>query len=161
MSWQRGREDIDRLLNNGELQLVVPSTRLGERMLDEAARHLESARTLVESDPTAAYTLAYDAARKASAALLAPQGLRATSRGAHVAIQDAVRSQFNGAGGLPAFRAFPRLRRTRSEFEYPDIDSPGSSPDDAAAAIEDAEAIHDAAKQIFATDKLEPFGAST
>lgn len=159
MSWARGREDIVALVGNGELAIVQPSTNLGQRMLEEAARHLESARSLVESDPAAAYSLAYDAARKASAALLAPQGLRATSRGGHVAIQDAVRCQFSGEGGLPAFRAFPRLRRTRNDFEYPDIDSPGTSSADAGAAIEDAEAIVKAAMQIFGTGKLEPFEA--
>jgi hypothetical protein len=126
-------------------------------MLAEAEGHLRSARTLVESDPTAALSLAYDAARKASAALLAPQGLRATSRGGHIAIQDALRAQFSGDGGLPAFGAFPRLRRTRNDFEYPDIDTRGSFPEDAAAAIKDAEAIFKAASSVFATGKLEPF----
>ena len=157
MSWGRGKDDIVALLGNGELERVQPSTALGERMLAEAEGHLKSARLLVQSDPIAAYLLAYDAARKASAALLAPQGLRATSRGGHIAIQDAVQAQFSGDRGLPAFRAFPRLRRTRNDFEYPDIDTPGSSPEDAAAAIEDAEAIFKAASSVFATGKLEPF----
>lgn len=157
MSWKRGKDDIEALLRNGELERAQPSTSLGERMLAEAEGHLRSARLLVESDPIAAYSLAYDAARKASAALLAPQGLRATSRGGHVAVQDAVRAQFSGDGGLPAFRAFPRLRRTRNVLEYPDLDTPGSSPEDAAAGIEDAEAIIKAASSVYATGKLEPF----
>ncbi len=116
MSWGRGRDDIDALLGNGELDRVQPSTSLGERMLEEARAHLRSARLLVDDDPVAAFSLAYDAARKASAALLAVQGLRATSRGGHIAIQDAVRAQFGGEGGVPAFRAFPRLRWTRNNF---------------------------------------------
>jgi hypothetical protein len=157
MSWGRGKDDIDALLANGELDRVQPSVPLGERMLDEARAHLRSARLLAEDDPVAAFSLAYDGARKASAALLAVQGLRATSRGGHIAIQDAVRAQFSGDGGLPAFRAFPRLRRTRNNFEYPDVDTPGSSPEDAAAAADDAEAIVTAAASIFATGKLEPF----
>jgi len=157
MSWARGKADIEALLGNGELDRVQPSTTLAERMLAEAKAHLASARVLVESDTIAAFSLAYDAARKGSAALLAAQGLRATSRGGHIAIQDAVRAQFSGEGGLPAFRAFPRLRRTRNDFEYPDIDTPGSSPEDAAGAIEDAQAIVEAASKIFATGKLEPF----
>jgi hypothetical protein len=157
MSWGRGKDDIEALLRNGELERVQPSTTLGERMLAEAEGHLRSARLLVECDSIAAYSLAYDAARKASAALLAPQGLRATSRGGHIAIQDAARAQFSGEGGLPAFRAFPRLRRTRNDFEYPDVDTPGSSPEDAAAAVEDADAIVKAARSVFATGRLEPF----
>ena len=157
MSWERGKSDIEALLRNGELERVQPSIRLAARMLAEAEAHLASARLLVETDPIAAFSLAYDAARKASAALLAPQGLRATSRGGHVAIQDAVRAQFSGDGGLPAFRAFPRLRRTRNDFEYPDVDTPGSSPQDAAAGIEDAQSIVDAAAKVYATGKLSSF----
>jgi hypothetical protein len=126
-------------------------------MLAAAEAHLTSARVFVETDAIAAFSLAYDAARKASAALLAPQRLRATSRGGHIAIQDAVRAQFSGDGGLPAFRAFPRLRRSRNDFEYPDIDTPGSSPEDAAGAIDDAQAIVEAASKVFETGKLEPF----
>lgn len=112
MSWERGKADIEALLGNGELERVQPSTTLAERMLAEANSHLTSARLLVETDPIAAFSLAYDAARKASAALLVPQGLRATSTGGHIAIQDAVRAQFSGDGELPAFKAFPRLRRS-------------------------------------------------
>ena len=157
MSWERGRDDIDALLANGELDRVQPSTSLGERMLEEARAHLRSARLLIDDDSVAAFSLAYDAARKASAALLAVQGLRATSRGGHIAIQDAVRAQFGGDGGVPAFRAFPRLRRTRNNFEYPDIDTPGSSSEDSAAAAHDAEAIVTAAASILATGKLDAF----
>lgn len=157
MSWERGRIDIEALLENGELERVQPSTALGERMLTEAESHLRSARLLVESDPIAAFSLAYDAARKASAALLAPQGLRATSRGGHVAIQDAVRAQFGGSDGVRAFREFPRLRRTRNDFEYPDVDTPGSSPEDAVAGVQDAEAIVEAARRVYATGKLDRF----
>jgi hypothetical protein len=41
-------------------------------------------------DLPGAYQLAYDALRKSAASLLEVQGLRATSRGGHIAIQDAV-----------------------------------------------------------------------
>ena len=157
MSWERGKPDIEALLRNGELERVQPSLTLAARMPAEAEGHLTSARLLVETDPIAAFSLADDAARKASAALLAPQGLRATSRGGHLAIQDAVRAQFSGDGGLPAFRAFPRLRRARNDFEYPDVDTPGSSPEDAAAGIEDARSIVEAAAKVYATGKLSPF----
>ena len=53
---------------------------------------------------TGAYQPPYDALRKAAAALLAVQGLRATSRGGHIAIQDAVRAQF-GDRGRPSVRS--------------------------------------------------------
>jgi hypothetical protein len=43
MSWERGRADVEALLRNEELAHVTPSLKLGERMLEEAARHLSSA----------------------------------------------------------------------------------------------------------------------
>lgn len=73
MSWERGKADIEALLRNGELERVQPSITLAARMLAEAESHLSSARLLVETDPIAAFSLAYDAARKASTALLAPK----------------------------------------------------------------------------------------
>jgi len=73
-------------------------------------QHLASARMIASSgDLTCAYQLADDARRKSSAALLSAQGLRATSRGGHVAVQDAVNAQFGEA--VTAFRAFARVRR--------------------------------------------------
>lgn len=100
MSWQRGRATIERLLGEGELESVTASPELAERPMDDAVRHLASADAIRASDLNGAYQLAYDAPRKACAALLAPQGLRATTRGGHVAVQDAVREQFNGDGGF-------------------------------------------------------------
>ena len=44
-----------------------------------------------------AYQLAYDALRKSAASLLEAQGLRATSRGGHVAVQDGVIAQFGSS----------------------------------------------------------------
>jgi hypothetical protein len=65
---------------------------MADRLLVEAASHIGSARLIALTDAAGAYQLGYDAARKAALAVLAVQGLRATSRGGHVAIQDAVRA---------------------------------------------------------------------
>jgi hypothetical protein len=157
MSWERGRADVEDLLSKRELEKVPPSPELGARLLEDAAQHIESAKKIAESDPAGAYSMAYDGARKASAALLAIEGLRATSSGGHIAIQDAVEAQFNGRGGHPAFKEFKRLRRTRNAREYPDIDSPDTTTDDAIDAIDTANAIVKAAEQIGASGKLSPF----
>ena len=103
------------MLAQGELDRVQPSAELAERFFAEADRHLASAAQIRTSDPTGSYQLAYDAARKACAALLAVQGLRATSAGGHIAVQDVVRAQFRGV-----FAQFPTLRRVRKQSEYPD-----------------------------------------
>ena len=53
--------------------------------------------------------------------MLQAQGLRATSRGSHYAIQEAVNAQFTKPPPRDAFRPFGRLRRTRNQIEYDDI----------------------------------------
>ena len=71
----------------------------------------------MEQDPEAAYSLAYDAARKSATALLNHQGLRPTTAGGHFAVVDTVRAQFPGVPGLTSL---DRLRRRRNQAEYPD-----------------------------------------
>lgn len=93
MSWERGRADIERLIADGELERVPPSDEVAARLLSDAEAHIALASKGVEDDPAGALQLSYDAARKASASLLAIQGLRATSRGGHIAVIDAVRAQ--------------------------------------------------------------------
>lgn len=154
---ERGRATIEKLIGNGGLEPVKASIELSELLMDDAGKHLVSARLIASSDPTGAYQLAHDAARKACSALLASQGLRATTRGGHVAVQDAVRAQFNGDGGTPAFRAFPRLRRTRAAPEYPDASTPTATVEDVADAIDAAAAMETAARQILGTGRVDRF----
>jgi hypothetical protein len=92
------------------------------------------------SDPEGAYAALYDAARKSCAALLEAQGLRATSRGGHVAVRDAVEAQFSGLMGGDALRSFDRLRRRRNDIEYPEGDA-GVDVDEVDEALERAEVI--------------------
>src|SRR5271165_6768296 len=95
MTWQPGRDRIVALLEAGELQQVTADRAMAQLLLDDARRHLISAAAASASgDLSGAYLLAYDALRKSAASLLAVQGLRATSRGGHIAIQEAVMAQF-------------------------------------------------------------------
>ena len=91
---------------------------------------------LVETDPEGAYTLLYDASRLALTAALAVQGLRPTTRGGHVVVGDALRAQ-RGPHDMVS-KIFSRLRRTRHEVEYPDVDYEPVSSDEAEEALEDA-----------------------
>ena len=70
----------------------------------------------------------YSAARKAMAAALARQGLRATSKGGHLAVQEAVTGQLGTTGVI--VRPFGRLRRTRNDADYPRLDSPELTAED-------------------------------
>ncbi len=91
MTWAPGRDRIADLLAAAELEEVEPSGEVARRLLDDAGRHIATAATaLATADLAGAYQLAYDALRKSAASLLAVQGLRATSRGGHVAVQEAV-----------------------------------------------------------------------
>jgi hypothetical protein len=158
VTWGRGRAKIDQLLRAGELERVAPSEEVGARLLADAAAHINLASRGVEDDPAGALQLSYDAARKASAALLAIQGLRSTTRGGHVAVIDAVRSQFNDRGGTEVFSKLNRLRRRRNATEYPDPDSPTVTDDDARQALATARQTVDAARRFIESGRLDSFG---
>src|SRR5215472_18410377 len=118
MTWQRGRDKVTGLLEGGELEQVAADGDLAHRLLGDAARHLTSAAAAVAGrDLSGAYQLAYGALRKSAASLLAVQGLRATSRGRHIAIQDAIAAQFGAS--LPVFRSFARIRRAATTMTHP------------------------------------------
>lgn len=157
MSWERGRAEIDRLVDDGELEIVQPSADVARRLLAEAAAHIGLAGKGVEDDPAGALQLSYDAARKASAALLAVQGLRSTTRGGHIAVIDAVGAQFNDRGGMQVFGRLNRLRRRRNATEYPDLDSPTVTEDDARQALATARETVDAARRLIDSGRLKSF----
>src|SRR6185437_14081778 len=93
MRWQQGRETLDGMIERGELERVPASREHADLLLSQARQHLTSAKAIAGSDPAGAYQLLYDAARKALAAVLENQGLRATSRGGHIAVREAVSAQ--------------------------------------------------------------------
>jgi hypothetical protein len=74
----------------------------------KAHHHLSAVQAIVTIDPVGAYQLLYDSARKALAAVLENEGLRATSRGGHIAVLDAVSAQLDPPLG-PILRPFDRL----------------------------------------------------
>ena len=157
MSWERGRGTIERLLDGGELERVAPSDEVAARLMADAEAHIRLASKGVGDDPGGALQLSYDAARKASAALLAIQGLRATTRGGHIAAIDAVRAQFNERGGTDVFGRLSRLRRRRNATEYPNPDSPTVTTEEAERALETARETLDAAKRLIKSSRVDPF----
>jgi hypothetical protein len=135
---------------------VAADRDLADRLLADAALHLATASAaLAGGDLAGAYQLAYDALRKSCAALLAVQGLRATSRGGHVAVQEAVQAQFGST--VTAVRAFGRIRRARHRFEYPDRDTAGPSTDDVRDAVDTATAVRHAVMMIVDQNVLDPW----
>jgi len=122
VSWQRGRDEILTMLDKGDLTQVVADIALAQRLLTAARRHVNSAETVCDSDPELAYTALYDAIRKALAAMLQAQGLRATTEGGHLAVQHAVRAQFGASMGA-LLRPVDRIRTTRHSIQYPDAET--------------------------------------
>ena len=117
-----------------------------DRFGSDAGRHLATASAAkVAGDWSGAYQLAYDALRKSAANLLEAQGLRATGRGGHLAVQEVVTAQFGATVGV--FRSFGRIRRARKSFEYPSSNSPGPAGDD----IDDAIAVATRAREAATT----------
>jgi len=109
MTWQPGRDRIAALIEAAELQRVTADADIARLLLNDAGRHLAtSAAGLSSRDLSGAYQLAYDALRKSAASLLEAQGLRLTSRGGHIAIQEAVQAQFwLDSRGVPVLRPHP------------------------------------------------------
>lgn len=145
-SWPTGVEAIKAQLASGNLQKVSPSLDAADNFLVQAAGHLVSARVVAATDPTGAYALLYDAARKSLAAVLQAQGLRATSKGGHYAIQEASSAQFTKPPPRDAFRPFGRLRRTRNQIEYDDISS--ITAEDVASDAIAVEILHSVAAEL-------------
>jgi hypothetical protein len=153
MSWETGSARVRELVDAGEMGQVSPDEGLARRMLEDARRHLTTAAGAQSTgDLPGAYQLAYDALRKSAASLLEVQGLRPTSRGGHIAVQDAVIAQFGTS--IRALRSFSRLRRARNSFEYPSTETPGPSEDDVKDAIRVAREVNDAASKILESGVL-------
>jgi hypothetical protein len=116
----------------------------GAPLLAQAQKTAVTAAGLVQADAHSTYVLAYDAARFACIALLAQQGMRATTDGGHYAVERAMRAQF-GEG----FRPFADLRRRRNELEYPRLPADTATADEAQQAVEAAERLIAAADTLL------------
>lgn len=102
MRWAQGRAEIEQMIAAGEIQRVPASRELADTLLAQASTHLTTAGRIKQDDPQAGYVILYDAARKSLAAILENQGLRATSRGGHVAVSRGVTVQLDPPLGVDA-----------------------------------------------------------
>lgn len=134
------------LLSRGLIEAVEADPATAAQWLDDAARHLEAAEKIASLDPSGAYVLAYDAARKSVAAALLTTGHRARNRpGAHQALaQFAV--ELAASTGEPALKRFDRLRRNRNRSEY---ESRTFGKAEVAVAIDTARAIRAACAALI------------
>ncbi|GAA2602159.1 hypothetical protein SMC26_07785 [Actinomadura fulvescens] len=143
--WARGEAVIERMIATGELQKVQGPAADGEPWLAKAQRTHASAVVLADTDRDSAYVLAYDAARLAGTALLAHQGLRPTTKGGHLVVDEALRAQFG-----EVFRPFRGLRIRRNELEYPAFPGDGADEAEIEKALAGADQIVKAARKLIA-----------
>lgn len=141
LQWRPDAPATGFLLERGQIERVEPNIEHAELLLAEDRRHLGSARLLSRTDDTsAAFVTAYDAARKAHAAMLAVQGLRARGGdGGHRVLGELMQAQLPSHKKL--LREFDWMRTIRNDTEYPDPARPTATTDDVTAAIEAAEGI--------------------
>ncbi len=142
MTWDRDADRVSRLVTEGLLQPVPASTDAAHQLLAAARTHLRAAATIAELDAPGAYVLTYDAARKAMAAVLEAQGLRATAKGGHVVLYDAAVAQFEPPLGH-LFRPFNRMRVRRHQVEYASTDNPQVAAEEVRRDIEKTRALID------------------
>jgi hypothetical protein len=154
MRWQQGRDLVDGMVARGELERVPASRDHADLLLSQARRHLASSDAIVDDDPAGAYQLLYDAARQALAAVLENQGLRATSRGGHIAVREAVSAQLDPSLGS-VLRPFDRMRRRRNQVEYPSASAPVIAPHEVARDIPKVEEILAVTAKVL--DQMSPF----
>jgi len=146
--WKQGRTEIETMVKAGYLQKVSPDRELAELFLEHARLHLHTATQVQSTDPTGSFQIAYDAARKSCAALLENQGLRATSKGGHRAVEDALRAQL-----VPPLKSqlnnFGWMRTLRNASEYPSFDNPTADASDAHTAITYAKELLGLAEKLL------------
>jgi hypothetical protein len=136
---------LDDLGKRGLIEKVEPDQATSTGWLDDAERHLEAATKIAELDPSGAYVLAYDAARKSVAAALLTSGHRVLSRpGSHQALAQYAES-ITTQTDEPVLSRFDRLRRNRNRSEY---GSRTFGKAEVAEAIDTARAIRAACASI-------------
>lgn len=107
---------VGQLLREGLIEQVARDIDGAASELDQARRHLEAARLIVDVDPNGAYQLAYDGARKATVAHMRAEGLRVppNAPGSH-----ATTARYAGVVLGDTFgRRLDAMRRKRNRSEY-------------------------------------------
>ena len=152
--WEKGRPDVDKLIKEGRITRVAPNRELAESYLAQARKHLAAAALVRSLDPAGAFTLCYDAARQALAAVLINQGLKPRGLGAHAILLDVVFAQLEPPR-QKEIREFDWMRRLRNDTQYPNPDSASAAVDDVDQAIPAAQAIVDRVVHVF--DVMPPY----
>lgn len=149
LRWNQGRTTIDALIDQQRLVLVEPNRDHAMAMIEQARTHLVSARSLRVADPIGAFNLAYDAAKKSLAAILANEGIRAAGgEGGHAVLLQVALAQLDPPKGAQ-LREFTWMRQLRNDSSYPSPETPVATADDVTDALPAAAAILDIAVAVI------------
>lgn len=111
--------EVDALLAEGAIVRVRRDVKAARADLRAARAHLASAPLAADVDTVGAFSLAYDAMRKALVAHMRASGIRVRSgEGAHYHTGKYGVAALSGRGADDALRAFDRLRSLRNRSEY-------------------------------------------
>jgi hypothetical protein len=155
-----GEKVIGFLLESGRLESVAVDVEDACGALPERAiKRLDTARAAkAGEDWEGAFSNAYDVYRMGAEVLLLRQGLRATGgEGSHVAVEDAVSAQFSDRiTGFSKVR-FERMRQGRDASQYFDPSRPEKTDDDARWALELAEEVLAATRELLGSGRLDRY----
>ena len=113
---------INEAIATGDVEQIVKNMAAAGERINDARRHLNSARLLADSDVTLAITACHDAIRKAITAHMTANGYRPRNgNGAHRIVLHYARSQLGGAIGSADIDQADALRRDRATAEYGDF----------------------------------------
>lgn len=110
---------VDELVARRMIERVPPDPDTARAWLEDADRHLEAASRILDVDLAGAYSLIYDAARKAMAAVMLAEGLRARAvPGSHQAVARFAETIAAGDTDLATLQRLDAMRRNRNRSEY-------------------------------------------
>lgn len=135
-----------------DLERVRPNMGAAGERVNDARRHIRSARLLAEDDTTLAMAACHDAIRKALSGHMAANGLRARSgEGAHRVTLDYARSQLADVITEEDLVEANEIRRDRALAEYGDFASKQLNADLVRTAADIAERIVNAIADALAS----------
>jgi hypothetical protein len=139
------RDGVADLIAQRRIEAVRPNPRACAEWINDARRHLASAKLLADSDPRLAYAAVHDAARKAITAHMNANGLRpASGDGSHRAVVAYALERMVGLTDTETLEAIDQLREGRRVAEYGEEPSIRIGPKEVQAAIAVASSVVEA-----------------
>ena len=142
---------INEAIATGDIERIVKNMAAAGERINDARRHLKSARLLAKSDVTLAITACHDAIRKAITAHMTANGYRPRNgNGAHRIVLQYARSQLNAVITAADIDRADALRRDRATAEYGDFAASKLGASDVAEATLVGDRIVNAVASLLA-----------